>query len=58
MPSMKTVKCVRCGQEFEARTSDIKRGWGKFCSKSCKAIKQTYGKNTFKPKRKLEGNKL
>lgn len=23
-----------------ARTADIKRGWGKFCSKSCKAIEQ------------------
>jgi endogenous inhibitor of DNA gyrase (YacG/DUF329 family) len=42
------VKCKRCGDPFEARVADIKRGWGKFCSKSCKAIKQTYGKNAFR----------
>lgn len=40
MASMQTVKCKRCKQSFEARTADVKRGWGKFCSKSCKAIKQ------------------
>lgn len=31
--------CV-CGNKFTARVADVKRGWGKFCSKSCKAIKQ------------------
>jgi len=35
------VKCQRCGVEFTARTADRARGWGKFCSKSCKAIRQT-----------------
>lgn len=42
MPSMTTVKCHyrKCGKEFEARTADVKRGWGKFCSKSCKAYHQ------------------
>jgi len=42
MPHMTTVKCrnKKCGKEFEARTADVKRGWGKFCSKSCKAKKQ------------------
>ena len=34
------VKCARCGDPFVARVADRKRGWGKFCSKSCKAIKQ------------------
>jgi|688.fasta_scaffold1919990_1 hypothetical protein len=34
------VKCERCKKEFEARITDRNRGWGKFCSKSCKAIKQ------------------
>lgn len=27
-----------CKKEFEARTADVKRGWAKFCCKSCKAI--------------------
>lgn len=34
------VKCQRCGCLFHARLADRRRGWGKFCSKSCKAIKQ------------------
>ena len=35
------VKCARCKGPFTARVADRNRGWGKFCSKSCKAIKQT-----------------
>lgn len=37
-----SVTCASfgCSVEFEARVSDIKRGWGKFCSKRCKAITQ------------------
>lgn len=34
------VKCERCKTPFLARTADRKRGWARFCSKSCKAIKQ------------------
>lgn len=33
-------KCRCCGGAFTARAADVKRGWGKFCSKSCKAILQ------------------
>lgn len=40
MAKMVTVKCENCPTVFEARIADRKRGWGKFCSKSCKAIKQ------------------
>lgn len=36
-----TVKCQCCKQNFEARAADRKRGWARFCSKSCKAIRQT-----------------
>lgn len=36
-----TYKCARCGDPFRARTADRKRGWARFCSKSCKAIRQT-----------------
>ena len=32
-------KC-RCGVTFKARAADIRRGWGKFCSKRCKAVEQ------------------
>ncbi|WP_244115566.1 hypothetical protein [Burkholderia gladioli] len=40
MPKMVDRKCNRCGRSFQARAADVKRGWGRFCSKSCKAIKQ------------------
>lgn len=42
MTSTVEVKCKnsRCGKMFTARIADRKRGWGKFCSKSCKASKQ------------------
>lgn len=37
-----SVKCKNpsCGTQFNARRADIRRGWAKFCSKSCKAIVQ------------------
>ncbi len=35
------VKCA-CGKHFTARDADIRRGWGKYCSKSCKAKAQSY----------------
>lgn len=40
MPKMVDRICKSCRQPFKARAADVKRGWGKFCSKSCKAIKQ------------------
>jgi hypothetical protein len=35
------VKCKRCKSPFVARVADRKRGWGRFCSKNCKASEQT-----------------
>jgi hypothetical protein len=35
------VRCKSCKTPFMARVADRKRGWGRFCSKSCKAVKQT-----------------
>ncbi|HZX80296.1 MAG TPA: hypothetical protein VFE72_04995 [Lysobacter sp.] len=32
--------CERCSATFEARAADIARGWGRFCSKRCKATKR------------------
>ena len=39
---MVDCKCAnkKCGMPFKARSADVKRGWGKFCSKSCKAAEQ------------------
>lgn len=44
MTSKAEYKCKRCGSSFVARTADRDRGWARFCSKSCKAIKQTQTK--------------
>lgn len=41
MASMTERRCKYCGKEFSARTADVKRGWARFCSKSCKATKQS-----------------
>jgi hypothetical protein len=38
--SMTTVTCKWCKNNFQARTADVKRGWGIFCSKQCKAMEQ------------------
>ena len=40
MASMMEKKCERCGQPMTVRAADVKRGWGRFCSKSCKASAQ------------------
>ncbi len=34
------VNCKNCGILFTARVADRKRGWGKYCDKSCKAKEQ------------------
>jgi hypothetical protein len=42
MSSKVQVTCEydRCAKLFTARTADRKRGWARFCSKSCKAFVQ------------------
>lgn len=40
MAQMVKRKCGWCKDEFLARKVDVNRGWGKFCSKSCKASRQ------------------
>jgi len=41
------VKCS-CGETFTARVADRKRGWGKYCSKSCKAKTQEQRTGQYK----------
>lgn len=38
MAAMTSMKC-KCGKDYLARTADIKRGWGRSCSKSCAKLK-------------------
>ena len=35
----RTCKCG-CGKKFQARLADVRRGWGVFFSKACKAREQ------------------
>lgn len=38
--TMTDVNCKWCKNKFQARSADVKRGWGLFCSKRCKAMEQ------------------
>jgi hypothetical protein len=40
MAKMVTKNCQWCKQSHTVRAADLARGWGKFCSKSCKASAQ------------------
>lgn len=33
-------QCLACKEDFTARVADRKRGWARYCSKSCKAYRQ------------------
>lgn len=37
------LKC-HCGTVYSPRLADLKRGWGKSCSKRCASIKRDYGR--------------
>lgn len=37
---MPLYSCKNCRGSFSAREADRRRGWARFCSKSCKAIAQ------------------
>ena len=41
MSKMTEITCAcGCGRKKEVRTADVKRGWGKYYSKRCKAVAQ------------------
>lgn len=42
------MKC-HCGNVYEARTADLKRGWAQSCSKSCASIRREYGRSKATP---------
>lgn len=52
MTATVAVKCKCCKKPFTARVADRKRGWGLYCSKSCKAIKQTQAEASGQTRRK------
>jgi len=57
------VQCSnkRCKVPFIARVADRKRGWGRFCSKACKAVEQEKRTGQFagmihRPAHRFSGN--
>lgn len=38
--SLVTVCCEWCRKTIKVRAADRRRGWGRFCSKRCKAMEQ------------------
>lgn len=40
--------CQCCKTPFKAKSADVKRGWAKFCSKSCKAKRQEQKTGQYK----------
>lgn len=43
------VKCKCCPKVTQVRQADLNRGWGLYCSKSCKAFWQKYGRERQAP---------
>jgi hypothetical protein len=58
------VSCDCCKIKFTARVADRKRGWARFCSKSCKALHQNKSKtkdiklNNFNNKNEKDDKKM
>ena len=47
--------CERCGNGFSVRPYEVKRGWGRFCSKRCSGdARRTRPKKVSKPKGTFE----
>jgi hypothetical protein len=40
MPRLVEKCCEYCQSPMTVRSADVKRGWGRFCSKACKAKEQ------------------
>lgn len=40
MTIKRSCEWIGCGKTFYAKTADVKRGWGRFCCKRCKAMEQ------------------
>ena len=55
MTDMVERKCARCSNPITVRAADVARGWGKFCSKSCKAKKQSEDTGIYGPHYKADG---
>jgi hypothetical protein len=51
-------KCKCCKKPIQVRLSDHRRGWGKYCSKSCKAKKQAQITGIVEPDYRARGRSV
>lgn len=60
MPTMTTINCKgpSCTNTKEVRTSDLARGWGLFCSKTCKAKEQQERANEHRTPQRRGGLRM
>ena len=57
MATMVNTNCKCCDKVFSVRQADLNRGWGLFCSKSCKATKTNKVMVVTPPTRSVQPNK-
>lgn len=48
--------CDNCGKEYNADTRNLRRGWGRCCSKSCAAQLREKNKPGYNPERVARNN--
>ncbi len=48
--------CDNCQTEYIAKESDVKRGWGLCCTKSCAATKREMSKPNYDPVKVIANN--
>lgn len=53
MVALMVDRVCHCGEEFSAKPSDIKRGWGDSCGKRCAAIKREADKKAAESDRAI-----
>lgn len=55
-PRLVERRCLWCKRTFLARAVDVKRGWAKFCSKSCKASQQEKRTGQYRNHQERDGH--
>lgn len=56
---MKVKMECHCGKIYDAKSADLKRGWGYSCSKHCAAVRRDFGRPKAKQliEKKIKQNK-
>ena len=49
-------ECLHCSRDFETNTADIKRGYGKFCTRTCSSKYRETKKKGYDPLKVARNN--